>query len=280
MTQVARTLTHRKIMVALSLVVAGIYLFVNAPPPLPDETAPRNATASRIPVKVLLDSANVVNAAARRIYTERIVTKGQEAGLTFREDWQRPEVQAGPLPALFLRMVSMKLQQQGSSLGLFLGSDQPIVSSNAFKGEQVRYFESLKEDLKPRYFEMPSLERQVALYADIAVTKGCVSCHNEHPNTPKRDWKLGDVMGATTWTYPSAMVNDQELREGIAQTYDAVERAYMAFLEKAGQFDEPPFVGQGWPEQGRRQVPDAATFMAAVREATAPSILATAVLMQ
>lgn len=280
MKDIAQTLTLKKIAVSLSLVVAGIYLFVSAPPQLPEEHSARSGETSRIPVKVLLDSANLVNAAARKIYTERIVTKGQEAGLAFTEDWHRPEVQAGPLPALFLRAVSTKLQEQGASLGLFLGSDQPIVSSNAFKGEQVRYFEALKGDLKPRYFEMPTLRRQVALYADIAVAKGCVSCHNEHPNTPKRDWKLGDVMGATTWTYPNALLSDQELRQGIAQVYDAIEKAYTIYLEKSRQFDEPPSIGQGWPEKGRKQVPDAETFMAAVKDATAPSILMAAVLLQ
>ena len=23
----------------------------------------------------------------------------------------------------------------------------------------------------------------------------CVSCHNSHPDSPKRDWKVGDVRG-------------------------------------------------------------------------------------
>lgn len=265
---------------ALALAVAAIYLFVSAPPPLPDEPGTGDAPTAELSVKVLLDSANFVNAAARKIYTERIVSRGQEAGLSFNEDWLQPGSQAGPLPALFLRRVAAELQLRGSPLALFLGSDQPISPSNAFKGEQVSHFEALKQDRKPRYFAMPTLQVQVALYADVASAPGCVSCHNEHPKSPKTDWRLGDVMGATTWTYPRAAISDRDLRHGIAQVYDAIEEAYAAYLDKMRHIPDPPAVGTTWPEKGRRQLPDTMTFMAAVKEATASQILDLAVLLQ
>ena len=34
-----------------------------------------------------------------------------------------------------------------------------------------------------------------AVYPDKAVAEACVSCHNHHKDTPKRDFKLDDVMG-------------------------------------------------------------------------------------
>jgi len=34
-----------------------------------------------------------------------------------------------------------------------------------------------------------------AIYADKAVSGTWVSCHNEHPDSPHRDFKLGGVMG-------------------------------------------------------------------------------------
>ncbi len=30
----------------------------------------------------------------------------------------------------------------------------------------------------------------------------CVECHNTHPDSPKRDFKLGDVMGGVVVTLP------------------------------------------------------------------------------
>ena len=38
----------------------------------------------------------------------------------------------------------------------------------------------------------PSL---VAVYADVASVQACVACHNAHPESPRRDFALGDVMG-------------------------------------------------------------------------------------
>ena len=35
----------------------------------------------------------------------------------------------------------------------------------------------------------------VRLIAPVIMGAGCVSCHNTHPESPKRDWKVGDVRG-------------------------------------------------------------------------------------
>jgi len=41
-----------------------------------------------------------------------------------------------------------------------------------------------------------------AIYADVGVAPVCVSCHNDHKDTPKRDFKLGDVMGGVVIRIP------------------------------------------------------------------------------
>src|SRR2546427_513851 len=40
---------------------------------------------------------------------------------------------------------------------------------------------------KDRYF--------TAVYADRAVSEACVGCHNKHEESPRHDFKLGDVLG-------------------------------------------------------------------------------------
>ena len=45
-----------------------------------------------------------------------------------------------------------------------------------------------------RYFQ--------AVYADRAVTQACIGCHNAHPKSPKRDFRLNDVMGGIVITIP------------------------------------------------------------------------------
>ena len=41
-----------------------------------------------------------------------------------------------------------------------------------------------------------------AVYADIAVATPCVGCHNGHKDTPKKGFKMGDVMGGVVIRIP------------------------------------------------------------------------------
>ena len=40
------------------------------------------------------------------------------------------------------------------------------------------------------------------VYADVAVTTACIECHNTYPNSPKKDFKAGDVMGGLVISFP------------------------------------------------------------------------------
>jgi hypothetical protein len=41
-----------------------------------------------------------------------------------------------------------------------------------------------------------------AIVADVAVADACVKCHNNHPLSPKKDFKRGDVMGGFSVALP------------------------------------------------------------------------------
>jgi len=41
-----------------------------------------------------------------------------------------------------------------------------------------------------------------AVYADVAVSKACTSCHNGHQDSPKTDFALNDVMGGVVIRIP------------------------------------------------------------------------------
>ncbi len=81
-----------------------------------------------------------------------------------------------PLPAQFL-VLSPKKSPEIEISGLAKVSEAP----------NKPYFEIvLQKD--NRYFK--------AIFPDKAVKKTYVNCHNNHPNSSKKDFKLGDVMGA------------------------------------------------------------------------------------
>ena len=41
-----------------------------------------------------------------------------------------------------------------------------------------------------------------AVYPDKAVAPACIECHNNHKDTPRTDFKLGDVMGGVVIRIP------------------------------------------------------------------------------
>jgi Protein of unknown function (DUF3365) len=41
-----------------------------------------------------------------------------------------------------------------------------------------------------------------AVYADTGVAEACISCHNGHQDSPRKDFKLGDVMGGVVIRIP------------------------------------------------------------------------------
>lgn len=185
------------------------------------------------------------NATMRALWTAEIVGAGTKAGLK----WRDPAVAAGPLPALFLRESATALQKTRVPLGLFLGSDYPIAQSNLFTGEQAERFKRVRATGNPEFFNATDIGRYTAMFADVAVAPACVSCHNEHPNSRKRDWKLNDILGATTWSYPKDKVTIEEVLQIIAALRSGFAAAYDGYLTKAATFEKPPEVGQRWPHR-------------------------------
>jgi hypothetical protein len=242
-------------------VLLAIYLFVSAPPELPDGAVGGRTMAAEAALAVL----DAESAAIRALYTREIVGEGTRRGLAFREDWKKDGVRAGPLPALLLRETSNRLQTQMPELGLFLGSDFPLVKENLFTGVQATHYREVKKTLQPKFYYDAQLARTTAMFPDRAATQACVSCHNEHPNTPKKDWVLNESMGATTWSYAGRQVSSETMLRMVSLLRRSAVEAYGSYLQKVARFepDARPVVGERWPRDGFF-LPDAETFRKAV----------------
>ncbi len=247
----------RSVLALAALSVLGIYLFATAPADL-DATA---GGGRDVPVDVMFRMLDAENASVRAIYTAEIVTPGLKNGFKYREDWKQKHVEAGPLPALLLRETANRLQQRVPELSLFLGSNFPIEASNAFKGAQTEYFAKIDRSGEPQFFRDASTGRHTAMFPDIASAPACVTCHNEHPKSPRKDWKLKDTMGATTWSFARDKVSTQELIDILAAYRASAIDTYAAYLKKTESFADAgrPALGARWPSEGRF-LPDLDTF--------------------
>lgn len=234
------------VLILMSLMCLSIYLFVAAPPPLPE----LKTNERRIPVASLFAVVAAEQDAARSLYTREIVGKGLKAGFAFDEAWRQPQVEAGPLPALFLRETAAELERRPVRLSLFLGSDYAINDANQFTGSQQAMFKIVRKRVVPVMHFAQELSLYTAMYPDLAVAEACVNCHNNHEQSPKTDWRLNDLMGATTWSYPHEQVSIGELLEVLAALRASIADAYSRYLRKARSFRDPPVIADQWPEDG------------------------------
>ena len=242
---------------SLALIALIVFLFVNAPVPLPDSTATNAHSISIEQVFSLLEGESDV---VRGTWTQDIVKSGTQSGLKFSAKWRQKSVEAGPLPALFLREIAKNLERSRFRLSLFLGSDFPISSANQFIGDQMNKFQLLKTTLQPQFFREPDTGLYTGMFADVAISKACIDCHNDHPDSPKNDWQLQDVMGATTWMYPQQRVTLEDTLHLLQLFRSSVVIAYTRYLDKVATFSNPPEIGKKWPSQGYF-LPDAETFI-------------------
>jgi hypothetical protein len=261
--------TWRSLVVIVSFAAAlAVYLFVNAPPPLA-AAAPAGA---RIPIHTVFAMLNNENAAARALWTDEIVGRGTAVGLSFDEHWRDDTVHAGPLPALFLRETARNLQKTPARLNLFLGSPHPLNAANQFTGEQAAHFDALVQKHAPQYFVDAQTGLQTAMFADVAVSDTCASCHNEHANAPKTDWHVHDVMGATTWMYPDATVTTEQAIALVRALRTSIRETYASYLAKVATFPSRPTIGTTWPRDGFA-LPTADVFMAELARRSSSSTL-------
>lgn len=240
-------MTKRTFLLSMMVLTAlTVYLFVSAPAPLP-EPAPKGVS---VPIERVFALVEAENDAVRALWTKEIVGEGKKIGLKFDEDWEEKDVQAGPLPALFLRETARNLEKTPIRLSLFLGSDFPIRPANRFEGVQLEKFKAIRVTREPEFFYSEDTGRYTAMFSDVAIADPCIECHNEHEESPKNDWRLNDVMGATTWMYPDATVALDQVLKIVSTLRSAFRNAYAAYLAETESFDRRPEIGDKWPRDG------------------------------
>ena len=156
------------------------------------------------PVKVA-DFIHSIVEADRKIYTTHIVKRMQEQGIVLaREDWENKN--AIPLPAQFLHISSKLVAESGHGIRFRLISRWPIYRRN---GPATEFERKALEELErnpdvPQRGIVTTGKKQLfqAIYADKAINSTCITCHNAHPLSPKRDFKTGDLMGGIVVTIP------------------------------------------------------------------------------
>ncbi|MBI5314934.1 MAG: DUF3365 domain-containing protein [Nitrospirae bacterium] len=184
------------LMLLFGLGVAGLVL---------PSRATSEETSVSLPVEMVADYVHAVIEADREVYTKHVVERMQVKGVVVAsENWE--EMNTLLLPAQFLMESGRVMATRDIGMRYRLISLWPINKRNVASSEfeKLGLGTILTHPTKPytgfvkvggaRYFQ--------AVYPDLAVTQACIGCHNAHPDSPKRDFKLNDVMGAMVISIP------------------------------------------------------------------------------
>lgn len=156
--------------------------------------------------EVVADLIHAVIESHRAFYTAHVVHPLEEQGATRSSGEWRTQKHTIPLPVQIVNETSQMFSTQSTGLRYQLISLWPINRKNSPRDEiDKRSLETLS--MKPerpvtRIVKIDGQSYFHAIYADIALSSSCVTCHNSHPESSKKDYQIGDVMGGLVIEFP------------------------------------------------------------------------------
>ncbi|MGH8557536.1 MAG: Tll0287-like domain-containing protein, partial [Methylococcales bacterium] len=121
------------------------------------------------------------------------------------EHWKEFE-NGSPLPAQMFRADAESVKELTEDFTYSLQSNWPINKQNgpvtAMEKEGLQFVIDRPGENFYGTEKLGDKDYYTAVYADVAVDEACISCHNNHKDSPKTDFKLGDVMGGVVIRVP------------------------------------------------------------------------------
>lgn len=159
-----------------------------------------------IPPETVADYLHSVIEADRTFYSIHVVERLQKGGGTKAAENWRAKKNVLPLPAQFLIESSELAAKTGSKVRYRLISLWPINPRNAPDSPlEKQGLEALREHPERSVTGTVKVGDHTyfqAIYSDRAVSKTCIDCHNTHPESSKKDFKMHDVMGGLVIEIP------------------------------------------------------------------------------
>ena len=156
--------------------------------------------------EVVADFIHAVVESHRAFYTAHVVAPLEEVGAARAGSEWHNDKKIIPLPVQVLNETSQMFTTQSTGLRYQLISLWPINRKNSPRDQtDKRSLETLITKPERPITRIVKIDGQSyfhAIYADIALSSSCVTCHNTHSESSKKDYQIGDVMGGLVIEFP------------------------------------------------------------------------------
>jgi len=162
--------------------------------------------AEGVSYKQMADALHAVMDSDRTVYTRMVVNRlqNEEKVIKASEHWK--DDKALPLPAQMFRFGAEMVAEKKAGFTYSLLSLWPVNKQNAPRTDAEKAgLKAIAEKPGTPYYAEEALGGKkyfTAVYPDRAISPACVTCHNEHRDSPKTDFKIGDVMGGVVLRIP------------------------------------------------------------------------------
>lgn len=154
----------------------------------------------------MADALHAVMESDRTVYTKNVVNRLQNVENVIKASEHWNDEKALPLPAQMFRMGAEMVTSKNAGFTYALLSEWPVNKQNAPKTEvEKKGLRFIAENLDKNFYsdeDLGGTKYFTAIYADKAVAPACVKCHNEHKDSPRTDFKEGEVMGGVVIRIP------------------------------------------------------------------------------
>ena len=142
----------------------------------------------------------------RTFYTKEVVSRASAAGMEINYDFHSRD-NTLPLPATMVRALGQQIAQDYPGTTVRLYSRYPFphrTATEEYDAFERQALDALERDPKTPVSLLERVNEKLSIRYAIAdlMRESCVSCHNSHPESPKRDWKVGDVRGVVEVIVP------------------------------------------------------------------------------
>ena len=184
---------------------AGFGSLVFAALILPASGCGKSAPSGSVSPQAMTDALYAVMSADREVYAREVVNRLEYQERLLKADEHYKDEKGLPLPAQMFRMGAELSHKMNGSFTYSLLSPWPINKQNGPKTEVEQVGLRTVAETGKNYYTEETLggKRYIAaFYPDKAVVEACSDCHNHHDDSPRKDFKVGDVIGGVVIRVP------------------------------------------------------------------------------